>query len=133
MQRNKGTAHNHQAETCAPTSGSYAANSIRPIPKSTEDDTTDESTGTSWGKYTRRSIAASFNKAFAPNDTLVCRNVQGTRADSEKAAYETPPPGTSASRPRVTVKIAMNVSGWMTAHAIPRTACLYLTRTSRSA
>ena len=49
------------------------------------------------------------------------------------AAYGTPSPDTPASRPIVSVKIAMNTSGWITAQATPRTACLYFTRMSRSA
>src|SRR5947209_2274457 len=45
-------------------------------------------------------MAESMSRAFAPKVTAVCRNIQGTSADSEKAGYGAPPPDTLASRPK---------------------------------
>ena len=61
-------------------------------------------TGTSRGKYTFRISAASLRTPFAPKDTPVDRNVQGTRAESVNAAYGTSPVATPAIRPMVSVK-----------------------------
>src|SRR2546430_1639926 len=44
-----------------------------------------------------------------------------------------PSPSIFATRPKNTTKIPRNASGWISAQAMPSTACLYLTRTSRSA
>jgi hypothetical protein len=71
--------------------------------------------------------------AAEPNETAVDRNVHGTTVDRLKAAYGTPPVDTSANFPIVSEKIVMYARGWITAQATPRSACLYFTRTSRSA
>src|SRR6266699_2393311 len=44
-----------------------------------------------------------------------------------------PSPSIFATRPKNTTKIPRNASGWISAQAMPSTACVYLTRTSRSA
>jgi hypothetical protein len=70
---------------------------------------------------------------MAPNETPVDRNVQGTSAESVKAAWSTSPPETPAKRPIVSVMMIMKTNGWMTAHAMPSAAYLYFTRMLRSA
>jgi len=126
-------ASGQRDDTRAPRNGPITANRLNPIRKSTPAASWVPSTGTSRGKYILRSSAPSVSSALAPNDTPFCTKVQPTSVAREKAAYGPPPPDTPPSRPRAMVKIAMNASGWSTAHRMPSAVCLYLTRTSRSA
>ena len=77
---------------------------MSPITKSTDVPATAARTGTSRGKYTRRTIAASLEDTVRPERHPVDRKVQGTSAESENAAYGTSPVDTSAIRPIVSVK-----------------------------
>src|ERR1035437_3869121 len=59
------------------------------------------------------------------------KNVHGRSPAYENRGYGSPSEPTRASPPKKIVKITIVRSGWRTAHAAPRTVCLYRTFTSR--
>ena len=59
------------------------------------------------------------------------KSCQGSRAASVKSGYGMPSLGILANPPKMTEKITIVKSGWITAQATPRPVCLYRIFTSR--
>src|SRR5579864_326418 len=104
-----------------------------PMMKSSPVASTAPKIGASRAKYTFFTSVPSNTSICAPIETAVWRNIHGTSTDRAYAAYEWFPFDNSANRPKMTVKMPRKASGWIIAHATPRVACLYFSRTLRSA